>query len=197
MIAVEPERLLRYTWRNGPLDTVVTWRLVPEGHGTRVLLEHHGFDLTRPCPATRVRRHERRMAQSGLHQARPPPRLRVTVRTSGQPIRPGAASALVCSDGRAVRAGRHGAHVAESEYGDRSARFPMAPVSGWARRTRHGRNGSFRLRTPRYRSASSRAARAYRSDDTEILTTVEQVSVVPRFVVTADSWRLPIGRRSI
>ncbi len=48
VVAVEPERLLRYTWRNGPLDTVVTWRLVPEGKGTRVLLEHHGFDLDDP-----------------------------------------------------------------------------------------------------------------------------------------------------
>lgn len=47
--AVEPERLLRYTWRNGPLDTVVTWRLVPEGNGTRLLLEHHGFDLSDPA----------------------------------------------------------------------------------------------------------------------------------------------------
>ena len=48
VIAIEAERLLRYTWRNGPLDTVVTWKLVPEGKGTRVLLEHHGFDLNDP-----------------------------------------------------------------------------------------------------------------------------------------------------
>ena len=46
--AVEPERLLRYTWRNGLLDTVVTWKLAPEGKGTRLLLEHHGFDLDDP-----------------------------------------------------------------------------------------------------------------------------------------------------
>ena len=46
--AVEPERLLRYTWRNGPLDTVVTWTLVPEGQGTRLLVEQHGFDLGDP-----------------------------------------------------------------------------------------------------------------------------------------------------
>jgi uncharacterized protein YndB with AHSA1/START domain len=32
---VEPERLLRYSWRNGPLDTEVVWRLVPEGEGMR------------------------------------------------------------------------------------------------------------------------------------------------------------------
>lgn len=45
---VEAERLLRYTWRNGPLDTVVTWHLVPEGKGTRVILEHESFDLSDP-----------------------------------------------------------------------------------------------------------------------------------------------------
>lgn len=43
----EPE-LLRYTWRNGVLDTEVVWRLHPEGHGTRLLLEHRGFDLDHP-----------------------------------------------------------------------------------------------------------------------------------------------------
>lgn len=47
--AIEPEGLLRYTWRNGPLDTVVTWKLVPEGTGTRLLLEHHGFNLSDPA----------------------------------------------------------------------------------------------------------------------------------------------------
>lgn len=47
--AVEAERLLSYTWRNDPLDTVVTWKLVPEGSGTRVLLEHRGFDLDDPA----------------------------------------------------------------------------------------------------------------------------------------------------
>lgn len=47
--AVQPERLLRYTWRNDPLDTVVTWKLVPEGRGTRIILEHRGFDLDDPA----------------------------------------------------------------------------------------------------------------------------------------------------
>lgn len=39
---VEPERLVysfNATW-------TLTWRLVPEGAGTRLLLEHTGFDLT-------------------------------------------------------------------------------------------------------------------------------------------------------
>ena len=48
VLEVQPERLLRYSWRNGPLDTEVTFRLVPEGHGTRLLLEHRGFDLDHP-----------------------------------------------------------------------------------------------------------------------------------------------------
>lgn len=29
-------------------DWVITWRLVPEGRGTRLFLEHSGFDLDRP-----------------------------------------------------------------------------------------------------------------------------------------------------
>ena len=44
----EPGVMLRYSWRNDPLDTVVTWRLVEEGTGTRLLLEHSGFDLDHP-----------------------------------------------------------------------------------------------------------------------------------------------------
>lgn len=40
--AVEPERLV-ISWINDPLDTTVTWRLVPEGTGTRLFLEHTGF----------------------------------------------------------------------------------------------------------------------------------------------------------
>lgn len=49
VLEVQPQRLLRYTWRNGPLDTEVMWRLVPEGRGTRLLLEHRGFDLDQPA----------------------------------------------------------------------------------------------------------------------------------------------------
>src|ERR1019366_2653759 len=32
-----------------PLDTTVTWRLVPEGTGTRLLITHDGFDDTDPA----------------------------------------------------------------------------------------------------------------------------------------------------
>jgi uncharacterized protein YndB with AHSA1/START domain len=48
VLAAEPERLLRYTWRGGSLDTTVTWTLAPEGRGTRLFLEHDGFDPDDP-----------------------------------------------------------------------------------------------------------------------------------------------------
>ncbi len=40
---VEPERLV-YTFA----DWTLTWRLVPEGTGTRLFLDQSGFDLTNP-----------------------------------------------------------------------------------------------------------------------------------------------------
>jgi uncharacterized protein YndB with AHSA1/START domain len=40
---VEPERFV-HTFA----DWTITWRLVPEGTGTRLLLEHAGFDLDDP-----------------------------------------------------------------------------------------------------------------------------------------------------
>lgn len=46
--AVEPERLLAYRFAESTLDTVITWRLAPEGKGTRLFLEHTGFDLDSP-----------------------------------------------------------------------------------------------------------------------------------------------------
>lgn len=52
VLEVKPHQLLRYSWRNGALDTEVVWRLVPEGHGTRLLLEHRGFDLDHPIERT-------------------------------------------------------------------------------------------------------------------------------------------------
>jgi uncharacterized protein YndB with AHSA1/START domain len=48
VIDLEPDRLLRITWRGGRLDTTVTWTLAPEGHGTRLFLEHAGFDPDDP-----------------------------------------------------------------------------------------------------------------------------------------------------
>ncbi len=44
----EAERMLRISWGGGGLDTTVTWWLQPEGRGTRLLVEHAGFDLDDP-----------------------------------------------------------------------------------------------------------------------------------------------------
>ncbi|MGO4632792.1 SRPBCC domain-containing protein [Streptomyces sp. 2RAF24] len=46
--AVEDERLLAYRFAEGTLDTTLTWRLEPEGTGTRLFLTHSGFDLDSP-----------------------------------------------------------------------------------------------------------------------------------------------------
>jgi uncharacterized protein YndB with AHSA1/START domain len=48
VVAVETERLLRYQFAVGKLDTTITWRLTPEGAGTRLTLIHEGFDLDSP-----------------------------------------------------------------------------------------------------------------------------------------------------
>jgi uncharacterized protein YndB with AHSA1/START domain len=44
VIEVEPEKLLRYTFAEGALNTTITWRLEAEGDGTRVFLVHDGFE---------------------------------------------------------------------------------------------------------------------------------------------------------
>ncbi len=43
VIELDPPRCLAYTWRGGPIDTVVRWRLEPSAEGTRIVLEHTGF----------------------------------------------------------------------------------------------------------------------------------------------------------
>ena len=48
VLAVEPERLFSYSFAPGLLNTTITWRLQPEGTGTRLFLEHAGFDLDSP-----------------------------------------------------------------------------------------------------------------------------------------------------
>jgi uncharacterized protein YndB with AHSA1/START domain len=44
VLEVEPEKLLRFTFAEGSLDTTITWRLEPEGDGTRLFLVHDGFE---------------------------------------------------------------------------------------------------------------------------------------------------------
>lgn len=48
VLEIDPERLLRISWRGGNLDTTVTWRLAAEGRGTRLFIEHEGFDPQDP-----------------------------------------------------------------------------------------------------------------------------------------------------
>jgi uncharacterized protein YndB with AHSA1/START domain len=48
VLEVQPERLLKLRFAAGVLDTVITWRLTPEGSGTRLSLTHEGFDLDSP-----------------------------------------------------------------------------------------------------------------------------------------------------
>lgn len=44
VIAVDPPFRLAYTWKGGPIDTVVTWTLTPTlAGGTKLLLVHSGF----------------------------------------------------------------------------------------------------------------------------------------------------------
>lgn len=48
VIAVEHERLLQYSFANGSLNTVLTWRLTAEGSGTRLSFTQESFDLDAP-----------------------------------------------------------------------------------------------------------------------------------------------------
>jgi uncharacterized protein YndB with AHSA1/START domain len=43
VIALEPPRRLAYTWKGGPIDTIVTITLEREPEGTKLVLEHSGF----------------------------------------------------------------------------------------------------------------------------------------------------------
>ncbi|WP_231131078.1 SRPBCC family protein [Burkholderia thailandensis] len=52
VIAVEPERRFAIAFAQGTLDTTIAWRLEPAAGGTRVFLEHAGFDLD--APRTRI-----------------------------------------------------------------------------------------------------------------------------------------------
>jgi uncharacterized protein YndB with AHSA1/START domain len=49
VLEVEPEKLLRYTFAEGSLDSTITWRLEAEGAGTRLFLVHDGFDTDTPA----------------------------------------------------------------------------------------------------------------------------------------------------
>ncbi|MEU6781743.1 SRPBCC domain-containing protein [Nonomuraea angiospora] len=45
VLELEPEKLLKISWSDHKrADWTVTWRLEPEGRGTRLFLDHEGFD---------------------------------------------------------------------------------------------------------------------------------------------------------
>jgi uncharacterized protein YndB with AHSA1/START domain len=52
VLAFEVGKMLRISWadagRQDGLDSTVTWRLEPEGRGTRLFLDHEGFDPDDP-----------------------------------------------------------------------------------------------------------------------------------------------------
>jgi uncharacterized protein YndB with AHSA1/START domain len=49
VLVCEPPTKLVFSWSAGGLiDTRVSFRLDPDGHGTRVFFEHSGFDLSQP-----------------------------------------------------------------------------------------------------------------------------------------------------
>ena len=48
VLEADEPRLLRYTFSEGGLDSTLTFRLVPEGTGTRLLFTHDGLDLDDP-----------------------------------------------------------------------------------------------------------------------------------------------------
>jgi len=52
VLEVEPERLLKYSFAAGVLDTIITWQLIPEAGGTRLKLTHEGFNLDSPLGRT-------------------------------------------------------------------------------------------------------------------------------------------------
>jgi uncharacterized protein YndB with AHSA1/START domain len=61
VLEIEPERLLRISWSDRKQsDWTVTWRLEPEGRGTRLFLDHEGFD-----PGSEVQQMSRRIMGGG------------------------------------------------------------------------------------------------------------------------------------
>lgn len=48
VLEVEHEKLISYSFAPDTLNTTITWKLEAEGSGTRLSLEHRGFDLNSP-----------------------------------------------------------------------------------------------------------------------------------------------------
>jgi uncharacterized protein YndB with AHSA1/START domain len=48
LLECAPPSRLAYSWAGGNVDTRVTYRIEPEGEGTRVFFEQSGFDVSAP-----------------------------------------------------------------------------------------------------------------------------------------------------
>lgn len=48
VLELVPARRLRISWAGGGIDTTVTWDLLPQGRGTRLMLSHEGFSEDDP-----------------------------------------------------------------------------------------------------------------------------------------------------
>ena len=48
VLEVQPQRMIKYLFATGTLNTTITWLLEPEGAGTRLTLTHEGFNLDTP-----------------------------------------------------------------------------------------------------------------------------------------------------
>ena len=56
VLECEPPTQLVFSWSaDGLVDTLVSFRLEPDGDGTRVLFEHSGFDVSQPWGEQAVR----------------------------------------------------------------------------------------------------------------------------------------------
>jgi len=55
VLELVPMSRLRISWVVGGLETTVTWDLVPEGRGTRLLLSHEGFNGDDPAQQATMR----------------------------------------------------------------------------------------------------------------------------------------------
>jgi uncharacterized protein YndB with AHSA1/START domain len=48
ILQVEPQRLLRFRFATTALNSIISWELIPEVGGTRLLLTHEGFNNDSP-----------------------------------------------------------------------------------------------------------------------------------------------------
>jgi uncharacterized protein YndB with AHSA1/START domain len=55
VLEVDPERLLRYTFAEESLGSTLTFRVEPEGDGTRLFFEHAGLDPDTPAGQNALR----------------------------------------------------------------------------------------------------------------------------------------------